>query len=706
MCPRVGAQEPEGRKSPGGRSLPAREEDNPCRTLSGRARDVEPCHAVSQDCFHPVVEPFHHATGGNPLRYGELPPDAPKPGRPRGLVECRLHRVGQAGRKREPEGGGVRADAHHQRQGNDDEHAIVGEAVDEASQRTRKRQRPRQRAIEPVHDQPGHQADPAGNGHSRVLPVPEAGGCQQPEPKAGEAHRIGMNLEANRVRQEQATEGMDDKPVGWHVDRRMAMFIVVCVRARRMLHGAWRYGQAAALGKARCTPLWAASMTSRPDLALLFAGEAGPGDVPPGLQIVAGRTILERQARQAQRAGARAVLVLAPGIGSVAARRFEDMGVRIAADGAMLVAGLEDAREILVIEPGVVLDERLLEAVTARSAGRAIALWETDPPSGARRIDSRRHWASVLKLPGDEAATALLAHPDWEPAETLLRTAAAAGAADVDVAAIPLYSEGRRRDVPILWEKPQSEPSRRLAEDRLLAAAQKGCLDWPARYLHPPLENALVRLLWPTPISPNMVTGLTAVLGLAAGLLILAGQLWWALFLILVVGPLDGVDGKLARTRIEFSRYGDLEHVLDKVMEYGWFAAFSAWFAHQGQGLAAWLVGLGIILFALIEAGQGEWFRRVTGRQLDDWGPFERRVRLVGGRRNTFFWTLVPFAAFGLWWPGFLMILGYAFLTWAVHEWRFLRALTGYLREEAPNVRRNLARTAYAFLPKAGEGSS
>jgi hypothetical protein len=116
--------------------------------------------------------------------------------------------------------------------------------------------------------------------------------------------------------------------------------------------------------------------------------------------------------------------------------------------------------------------------------------------------------------------------------------------------------------------------------------------------------------------------------------------------------------------------------------------------------LAAWLAAGGIILFALTEAASGEFFRRFTGRQLDDWGPFERRFRLVGGRRNTFFWSLVPFALLGWWWEGFLMILVYAAITFAVSHWRLLKAVGDYGSRISDEVRANFAGTAYDFLPK------
>src|SRR3546814_6762738 len=63
---------------------------------------------------------------------------------------------------------------------------------------------------------------------------------------------------------------------------------------------------------------------------------------------------------------------------------------------------------------------------------------------------------------------------------------------------------------------PRNRAEAAACGDALLAQAQKGCLDWPARFIHPPIENMMVRLLLPTPITPNMVTLITAVVGFAS----------------------------------------------------------------------------------------------------------------------------------------------------------------------------------------------
>ncbi len=443
-------------------------------------------------------------------------------------------------------------------------------------------------------------------------------------------------------------------------------------------------------------------------VALVSAGDAVPGQTRCGLIEVAGRTILERQVRLALRAGAAEVILVAPPLAAELERRISGLGrVSRMVDAAMVAQRLDgEEADLLLLEPGAVVDERLVDAIAGGAGGGRVLVFAEEPPPGAERVGSSAHWASVARMPAVRAAAALASHPEWEPVATLLRAALAEGAALVPVESLPTYAEGRRREVPFVWAEPAVAGGREGAERQLLAAAQKGCLDWPARFLHPPVENALVRLLWPTAVTPNMVTLLTGLLGLVALALLATGALLPGLLLILLVGPLDGVDGKLARTRVEYSRWGDLEHVLDKLLEYGWFAAFAWWFAGTGHGLAAWLAAAAIVAFALIEAIDGEIFRRITGRQLDDWGAFERRFRLVGGRRNTFFWTLLPFGLAGLWWQGFLLILVYAALTFAISHWRFLLRLMAFVRQEAPAARRNLEATRYGFLPKpGGQGS-
>ena len=192
-----------------------------------------------------------------------------------------------------------------------------------------------------------------------------------------------------------------------------------------------------------------------------------------------------------------------------------------------------------------------------------------------------------------------------------------------------------------------------------------------------------------------MVSAFVFLLGLGAAYAFAMGWLWTGLILALLIGPLDGVDGKLARTRMEFSRWGDLEHVADKIVEYLWYICLALAFDAQW----AWAVAALIICFALAEAMQGEFFRRCTGQQLDDVGRIERRFRLISGRRNTFFWTLLPFALLDAWHIGYVTIAAYAVLTFFFMQWRFFVRLAAFGRRHSPVIDQSFAATAYAFLP-------
>jgi phosphatidylglycerophosphate synthase len=363
---------------------------------------------------------------------------------------------------------------------------------------------------------------------------------------------------------------------------------------------------------------------------------------------------------------------------------------------------------VVVIAAGLVIDDRALAAVLAAPVP-ALLVADAGPDSGrvplrgVERLDALSFAAGVMALPGAMVREVAATLGEWDLGSTLIRAAATNTATTrVDIAGIPLYAANRRRDVPLIWALPVSEAEARAATDAVVASAQKGCLDWPARFIHPPIENALVRLFAPTPVTPNMITLATGVIGVVAGVAFAFGWLWTGLILALITGPLDGVDGKLARTRIEFSKWGDLEHLLDKILEYGWYLAIAGYFAAVQGSALPWALAALIILPALAEAVQGEFFRRLTGIQLDDAGPVERRIRLFAGRRNTFLWSWLPFAALGLWFPGFVMIAVYSVLTTAVAQWRFYARLLAYGRDHGGDIAANLKATGYDFLPRGG----
>src|SRR3546814_5846593 len=103
-------------------------------------------------------------------------------------------------------------------------------------------------------------------------------------------------------------------------------------------------------------------------------------------------------------------------------------------------------------------------------------------------------------------------------------------------------------------------------------------------------------------------TLITAVVGFASIAAFATGWLWTGLLLMLFLGPLDGVDGKLARTRLQYSRWGDLEHVADKIVEYGAFIALGGYLSSTAGHYGPWVLAGITIAFALAEAVQGGFF--------------------------------------------------------------------------------------------------
>lgn len=419
-------------------------------------------------------------------------------------------------------------------------------------------------------------------------------------------------------------------------------------------------------------------------------------EAPASCLIVGGLTLLERQARTLRRLGCdRLLLVGAPPLTLVP----EDVDVVTlpAFSAAMREGGLA-----VILAPGLVIDERVLVSLLSVDTAAGAILVTADARTSIERMDAATLAAGAMVLQATMIADTVAALGEWDFHSTLIRLAAAdLAVVRVAMEATPLYAPERRREVPILWAKPVDEASATTASNLVIGAAQKGVLDWPARFLHPFVEDALVRLLAPTAVTPNMVTQLTALVGIVAGYALVTGALWWGLGLALVCGPLDGVDGKLARTRIEFSRWGDLEHVLDKILEYGWYLCAAWWFSGEmGSGLP-WAIAALIIMPALAEAIQGEFYRRMTGAQLDDAGDFERAARLVAGRRNTFIWAWFLMAIFGLWFEGFMLLAGYSVLTTGVAQWRFYKRLGEFARAGDARVQANYAATRYDFLAKA-----
>jgi phosphatidylglycerophosphate synthase len=237
----------------------------------------------------------------------------------------------------------------------------------------------------------------------------------------------------------------------------------------------------------------------------------------------------------------------------------------------------------------------------------------------------------------------------------------------LEMADQPTYSFAMRRHLPLLWIPMPNEG----AERRILDAAQKGSQDLPA-LVHAPVETFLVRHLCKTRITPNALTGFCNIVAWAAAILFAFGYLVAGTLCALAVGVLDGLDGKQARVKVETSEAGKLEHWFDTFFELAWAVALAFHFHHSGALPNAWwylllLLGAeGVDGLAKLSA-----IRRY-GRLIDELTPLDRRIRLLGGRRNIYIWILAVGLIAGAPARAFVAIAWWEAVTALVHVVRAL----------------------------------
>ncbi len=236
-----------------------------------------------------------------------------------------------------------------------------------------------------------------------------------------------------------------------------------------------------------------------------------------------------------------------------------------------------------------------------------------------------------------------------------------------------------RRTLRPYWFPAPAPAQQKAAERVLLEAAQKGALDFPAM-VHGPIENFLVSLLCKTPITPNQLTGFTNIAAWSATFLFATGRLGWGVILALIVGVLDGLDGKQARVKIETSKAGKLEHWFDAIFENSWWIALAYFLQSTGLLPNAFLY-LALLIAAEIVAGLAKWsVLRCCGRTIDEIGEFNRVVRLVGGRRNIYVWLLALGILLGAPGEAYQIVAWWGAITAAVQVPRAAFAVLGHGR--------------------------
>lgn len=412
----------------------------------------------------------------------------------------------------------------------------------------------------------------------------------------------------------------------------------------------------------------------------------GAAPYPCTLLRVAGITMLERQIRLLRQLGVTEVVVLTSGLHPSLiseAERLEKLKVRIVLRtiGAGFITDVFPASsptDWLLLDGTALVDFRLPKLLMEKD-GHAIAI------------------APQASLPSQDAAQGIQLQFPQSPALffgcACLTTSGAQqiGTADdgdslgkklsemiadgsltpLTVTSLPSYISSMRRDLPYYWLPVRGPEDSERGQALLLAAAQKGTLDWPAKYIHPPIENWIVRHIWPWPVTPNQVTLVCNVIAYWAAVQFATGSLWGAILAALVVGVLDGVDGRLARVKQLASRLGGiLEHFCDAIYEYAWQFAIAYRLVAEGHGTLPYALAVFIVGVSLTEKVLLNMFEKRWGVPLDDFSPFDRGFRLILARRNTYMWTLLIFIAFDALYIGYWVLAFHALISILERMWR------------------------------------
>ncbi|MFN2621697.1 MAG: CDP-alcohol phosphatidyltransferase family protein [Chthoniobacterales bacterium] len=384
----------------------------------------------------------------------------------------------------------------------------------------------------------------------------------------------------------------------------------------------------------------------RPQLLIL-------ADAPDALVELYGVSLLERLLRIAQRLGFREAVIVSRTLAEIAphlakpswARAEISLTFRTREAGPVLIDRLVTGHErTLLVSAGFCFDARLLKTLAEQRT--TTMLVDSAPPA-----ESSPLWREQSM--------------DFGGAALFESEQATEQSNQYDAATAPTYVTALRKHVrPVFFPAPSPELIP-LAEKYVRDLAQNGVLDAPG-FLDSPIEDWIVKKLCRTAIRPNHVTFVTMLIGLAVTALFAAGRLWWGVALAYVIEVLDGVDGKLARTKVETTPTGEWEHEVDYTIELSWWTALAFHFHAAGLVSAYWLVVL-YVVSDLVDRVAKRAVKNKVGRNLDDVSNFDRFVRCIGARRNINIWILIAALLLGDAAHGFVLICWWGAASAAAH---------------------------------------
>ena len=349
---------------------------------------------------------------------------------------------------------------------------------------------------------------------------------------------------------------------------------------------------------------------------------------------LAGRTLIEYQARCAAAAGAAPIIILVdrtPVTLQDAFQRLRGEGIIITpvSDGNEAASRFEAGTRILHIADGIAPDIGDLTRLVEFDEPVIATLPDDEAHAAYERIDSVSRWAGIALVDAGTLGSTAAMLGDWDLQSTLLRRAVQGGAR-----LVRLDSPGGG---PLLANSVEA-----LAgfEKRLLVASRGARRDLVSRFLLPVIEEFATERLMDTRIKPHWLVEAALGLTLTAGFAFTRGWLWPALGLLLLSTPLDLIARRLATLRLSpLPRRLWSKRALWPVAGLA-LVALGWWSFRHGDG------GWGALVAAFTTAGFAQALKVELGGEDV---PFQQ---YLFARRNAIVAAL-PFAALG-WWNALL----------------------------------------------------
>jgi hypothetical protein len=357
---------------------------------------------------------------------------------------------------------------------------------------------------------------------------------------------------------------------------------------------------------------------------------------------LAGRTLLERQARLAASAGARRIIVaverIPPELLSAIDRlRAGGLAVAIARDAPEAAEAVDPGERLLLVADGCIADEAHVRRLAEASGLAVLAIPDAGLDDRYERIDAEWRWAGLAVIDGALLRETAPMLGDWDLQSTLLRRALQSGARR-----LPL--RGEPADAQLLLVERRADLGG--VQQRILERVPTGRGDWVSRYLLAPLERAGTRLLMGSAVTPRALGIAAAVLTFAGAVAFAWNLLWLGLLFLLLATPLDGMIDRLARLRMQDSgRDSWWSHL---ILAFAAAALLTLSFAlgERGNGWGCVALAAGIIAFLLALRFE------IEGRQVDG--------QIFLAERKGMTWLFLPFAAAGFWVTGLAVLFAYA----------------------------------------------